>query len=376
MTRIPSLPARSTLRKLGIALLVLGVIAGAGCTGIASDGGNGTDPNGTAASGTNAAGTTASGANASLEGVSLIDHVPAEQNLVIHVNGSIAEDATTQAFLQAGGEAAEQQSEATPEQTPEDVDGAELQGSLDEFEESTGLDPREFEEAIYFGQFDDVPESVEAADAEEQFGLIANTGWTTAELTDAIESNDSIEMEALDYEESGVFYELTNAENDAEDPLYLGLLGDGAYVLGVESTVEGTLDVAYADGDALSGTLRDAYDDTRDGFATVAMTIPEDENAGGATTGPGAEISNNMEVLTGTYYTEDGEIGVEGRITMSSENYATQLSATASIFVTQAEQNEDAPAALQHLEIEQDGNVVIVNYGSDVETLIDLTDSA
>lgn len=370
-SRFATLPDRSSLRKLAIALLALGLVAGAGCAGIAESGGNDTAPNATEP---DVNGTDANGTDVSLSGVSLIDHVPAEQNLVIHVNASITEDATTQAFLEAGSEEAEEQSEETPEQAPENVGEGEFQQSLDEFEDSTGLDPREFEEAIYFGEFSDVPDSVESASAEEQFGLLANTDWTTAELTGAIESNDSIEMEELDYEESGVYYELTNAENPEEDPLYLGVLGDGAYVVGVESTVEGSLDVAYADGDALSGTLREAYNSTRDGYATVAMTIPDD--AGDETTGPGAQISSNMEVLTGTYYTEDGEIGVEGQITMSSANYATQLSASASILLAQAEQSEDAPAALQHLEIEQDGNAVVFNYASDVETLIDVADSA
>ncbi|WP_248517520.1 hypothetical protein [Salinarchaeum laminariae] len=352
------LPDGSTIRTLAIAVLVLGLVAGAGCAGISDSGGNGTDP-------------TTNDTDVALPGVSLIDHVPAEQNLLVHVNTSVTQDATTQAFLEAGSEQAEEEEEVSEE--AEDVDQEEFQESLDEFESSTGLDPREFEEAIYFGEYDEVPGSVDDANADEQFGLIANTDWTTAELTGAVESNDTIHIEALEYEESGVFYELTNDAESAEDPLYLGVLGDGAYVLGVESSVEDTLDVAYADGDALSGTLRDAYNSTRDGYATVTMTVPE--NTGEDQTGMGADVAQNMEVLTGTYYTEDGELGLEAQVTMSNENYATQLSAAASILTAQAGQSEEAPDALQHLSVEQNGAHVVFNYASDVETLIDAADS-
>lgn len=429
--RLPARPERSTLRKLGIALLVLAVVAGAGCAGISDGGSNDTDVeepgvNGSDANATDP-GADASDSNGtdgddgsdgtdsdtddtesdtddtdsdtddsdsdtddtdsdtddsdsdenetetSLDGVSLIDHVPAEQNLVMHVDASISEDATTQEFLEASSEQAEEEPEETPDETPDDVDEEEFQQSLDEFQSSTGLDPLEFEDAIYFGQYDETPDSVESADVEEQFGLIANTGWTTAELTDAIESNESIEMTELDYQESGVYYELTNVENPEEDPLYLGMLGDGAYVIGVESTVEGSLDVAYADGDALSGTLRDAYDES-DGYATFAMTVPEDfaENS----TGTGSQIAQDLEVVAGTYYTEGDELGLETRLTMGEESTATDLSAMASLFKTEAEQSEDAPEALQHLEVEQDGSTVIFDYASDVETLIETADSA
>lgn len=357
-------PDRSTLRLFGIALLVLALVAGAGCAGLSDDaGGNATDANGTNVS------------DAELGTATLIDHVPAEQNVVMYTNLSITEDETTREFFRASEDEAEEQAEE--QQSLEDVQREEFQQSLDEFENETGLDPREFNEIMLFGQYDEgsLSEPFASSDTEdERVGYIANTGWSTEELMAAVESNDSITIESLDYQESGVLYELTSTEeNGEEDPLYVGILAEGTYVMGTESPVRASLDTVYADGDALSGTLRDAYNRTEDGYVKVAFTLPEDQAPG--TTSASNQFVQNAEAVSGAYYTEGEELGFEGRLTMSSEDVATQIKAGADIYLAQARQDAENAEAIEPLSVEQEGSDVTFDYSADVETLVELVES-
>lgn len=361
--RILRTPDRSTLRLFGIALLVLALVAGAGCAGLDDGGGNETDP----MNGTNAT----NGTDAETGDVDMIDHVPAGQNMVMYMDVSVTEDETTREFFEATEDEAE-------EESPDDVEREEFEQSLDEFEAETGLDPREFNEVMLFGQYDEeaVSDPLASSNADEdEFAYIANTGWSTDELMGAVESNDSVRMESVDYEESDVLYELTSTEeSDEEDPLYVGVLSEeGSYVMGTEASVRASLDTAYAEGDALSGTLRDAYDRAKDGYVKIAMTLPEDQTPG--TTSASNQFVQNTEAVSGVYYTEDEELGFEGRLTMNSEEVATQIKTGADIYLTQAREDAENAEAIEPLTIEQDGPDVTFDYAADVETLIELAES-
>lgn len=332
-----TLPERTTLRKLGIALLAMALLAGAGCSGavLGGDGGG-------------------SG------GADLIEYVPADQTVVMEFDMAITQDQTTQQLM-----AASEDDQASQE---------DLQQSLSEFEDETGLDPSGFNSVMIYGQSNGVT-SVSGASSEEDVGVLLDTEWSVEEIRSAIESNESVRLEEQDYSESGVFYRVVNEDSTDDQQTYLGVHGDGVYVIGTEAPVRNSLDVTYADGNALSGTLREAYDNTRDGYLTFAMTMPENAGSGG---GMGSSMTQDVQAMTGVYYTNGDTVGLEGRIIMSSEQSAQNLQQGVQMLLMSYgsdSQNPELAEALQNLEVSQDGTDVTFTYESDVQTLIEASES-
>lgn len=331
-------PERTTLRKLAVALLAMSLVAGAGCSGtvLGGSGGGGSG------------------------GADLVEYVPANQNVVMEFDMAIMQDGTTQELLAASEDDAASQDD--------------LDESLSQFEAETGLDPSGFNSLLVYGQTEGVTTSVEGA-SDENVGIVVDTDWSTEEVMSAIESNDSTTLEAQEYAESGVLYQLVGSSTDDEET-YLGVHGDGVFVFGTESQVRNSLDVTYADGEALSGTLREAYENTRDGYLTFAMTMPEDANTG---SGMGASMAQDVEALTGVYYTDGNSVGMEGRIVMSSESSAQELSRGMGMLLTTYSSDESLDEgtrqALENLEVSQSGTDVTFTYESDVETLIEASES-
>jgi hypothetical protein len=333
-------PERTTLRKLAVALLAMSLVAGAGCSGtvLGGSGGGGSG------------------------GADLIEYVPANQNVVMEFDMAIMQDGTTQDLLAASEDDAASQ---------EDLDE-----SLSEFEAQTGLDPSGFNSLLVYGQTEGMTTSVEDA-SDENVGIVVDTDWSTEEVMSVIESNDSASLEEQEYAESGVFYQFVGSSTDDGQETYLGVHGDGVFVFGTESQVRNSLDVTYADGEVLGGTLRDAYDNTRDGYMTFAMTMPEDASPG---TGMGGSMTQDVEALTGVYYTDGNSVGIEGRIVMASESSAQELSRGMGMLLAtysgDDSLDEGTRQALENLEVSQSGTDVTLTYESDVETLIEASESA
>lgn len=333
--QLPSTPERATFRKLGILLLALALVAGAGCSGTVLGGSDGDDGS----------------------GGEPIEYVPADQNVVVEFDMAIAQDPTTQRLVSEGEDETESQ---------------ELRESLSAFEAETGLDPSGFNSMLVYGQTDQTTTSVDEASSQEDFGAIVETDWSTDELTSAIESNESVSLVEQDYTESGVLYEVQSETDDSDEEVYLGVHGDGVFVIGTEDPVRNSLDVTYDGGNALEGELRDAYDDTRDGYVTFAMTLPEqDTGSQGSLAG---SMTNSLGALTGVYYTDDGTIGVEGRMGTESKDIATTLNVTIHNQLASFQDDPQYSQALQYLEVSTDGSDLVLTYEADVETILEASD--
>ncbi|AGN01435.1 hypothetical protein L593_07450 [Salinarchaeum sp. Harcht-Bsk1] len=327
-------PERTTLRKLGIVLLALALVAGAGCSGavLGGDGGGSSDE-------------------------ALIEYVPQDQTIVMSFDMDVMQDQTTMELL-----ASSENDEASQE---------DLQEGFSEFESETGLDPSGFNSMLIYGQ--DTGMSASVGDtSQEDVGILVDTDWSTEDLVSAIESNDSVSLQEQDYSESGVFYKLVDETSQSDEETYVGVHGNGVYVMGTEGPVRNSLDVTYGDGEALSGTLRDAYDDTRDGYMSFAMTMPEDTGTGG---GMGSSMTQDIQAMTGVYYTSGDTVGLEGRIIMSNEQSAEQFSSTVQMVLTSYGQDPQMSQFVENLDVGQDGSDVTFTYESDVQTLIEASES-
>jgi hypothetical protein len=240
--------------------------------------------------------------------------------------------------------------------------------ALDDIENDTGLDPRKADRMIAFGQ-------TESQDAGNNYGAALISGeWTEDEIVDAIEEDGDTTLEEDEYGGKTVYVQESEFGSDS----WLGILGDGRYVVGTEDAVKDAIDVDTGEADALSGELRTAYDDTRDGYVRFAMTVPTDDiptEAVGRQTNLNAEAFTSLNTVSGAYYTDGDTVGLSMSMASGSEDDATDVYDVTNGAVSLARgatDNDEIKSALQDVEVEQDGSTVTVTYSNTAEAIVDL----
>lgn len=340
---------RLSVRKAGILLLVFALATGAGCAGVLDDGGSGGDD--------------------------LVDNVPADQNVLIEVDADLFTDDTTRQLLEGGSE---QRADA-PNET-------QVQAAATLVENETGLDPRDVERVLLFGQSDevqdaqdvrdveDVEDSVDAAQGEnDRFGVLVATDWSQENVTAAFQDATGSALAEASYDaQDGVLYRLSD-DDPGDEPIYVGALGDGRIVLGDEPAVRASLDTEYAGADSLSGDLRDAYESTRDGYLSVAVSVPQEGQNGTA-----AEFGE-LRAMTAVYYADDGTVGLEGRMVLGSASDAQQFDRAIGGLLTSfrngSSMDPETQQLLENVAVSQDGTDVVFTYESDLQELIEAAES-
>lgn len=336
---------RSTLRALGgldprrartlaTVLVFVGLVATAGCTGLLSDDegapGAGSDP---------------------------VEFVPADQDVLIHVDGAILQDETTiTAIERLGGQQLEGQGLQS-----------DLEESYDQIEEETGLDPRDFEEALVYGTYPD--QGVQAdPSAQDEVGIVVRGSWAQDDIVSAMEDSGT-ELEAQSYEGQDVLYEVP-ASTPGGEPTYFGVLAENTFVIGSESMVTGALDVSYSGADSVSGPVRDAYDDAPDGLITFAASVPEEQLGGVAGGQSGQSPAQDVEAINGVYTTEGDSVRLVTQLLVSDEESATTLRDAVQGVIAQVQLG--APEYSEYLnsvEVSQDGSTVEVSIELTVDEI-------
>ncbi|ELZ06605.1 hypothetical protein [Natrialba aegyptia] len=288
------------------------------------------------------------------------EHAPAGSNMLLHVDADVLSDEDNQQLVDAFA-------------SVEDEEAVDDQGDVvSEFENETGLDIREANQFLLFANTDEGP-------VDESGGIIVYSDWETDAVISAIEEEDETEYEQTEFEGEGVLYE------PAEDPeygapQYVGDLGDGRFVFGPEAPVRGALEVEYGDADPVSGDVREAYDETRDGHVTLAMSLPDGSVPENDPMTPNVDVSafQNVSVITGVYDTDGGEAGIEMGIHADSEDDALDvkdvIDGAISMF-SGSTTNDDLKDTLREIEVEQDGTTVDVSYWNDIDELVELIES-
>jgi hypothetical protein len=238
---------------------------------------------------------------------------------------------------------------------------ASLSDALDRIEDETGLDPRQLNELITFGE----------VGADDSFGAVVWTDWSESDLVDAAEWNDTEATETT--------YEGKTLYDGGEDD-WIGVLDDGVFALGTENSVKSVVDTHSGDADAVGGDVRSAYEQTRDGYVRFAFEVPDEavpEDSSGqfdvsvfssVQTGHGSISAGSDSVFSLSLQTADGE---------SAENVADVIDGglvtlrnrieESSPMGPSGEQLSDSViSTIDATEVSQDGSTVTVTISSDI----------
>lgn len=320
--------------KVAIGLLV--VIALAGCTGGFGSSGGGTDH---------------------------VEYVPSDAEFVGHVDMAVLEDDDSRELMNAL---------AQQETTTGDVDDA-----MSQFEDETGLDPSAVNDVVVFSTASgaNIEDSLEQ---QQQGGVIVYSDWSEDEFISAVEENGEVEYEET--ERNGMtVYEPQTDEEMYTTPQYIGVLEDGTYVIGDETSVDSSIAVAAGEDDGLSGEMRDAYDSMDGGYVTFVGTVPGEAIPEQSSGEFDASAFQDVSVVGASYGTSSGTVTAEAVMYVDSEDSASDVADVTEgglAMVRGTTTDEDLKSELQSIEVEQDGDIVEVTYEGNVETLVDLIESA
>lgn len=297
------------------------------------------------------------------------EYVPDNSDFIVHADMAVAQDDATQSLIDELAEA------------DESTDAEEAEDFFEEFEDETGLDAREVNDLVMYG--------TDVGDFEnEEFAFVLYADWAEDDLIESIEEEEDYEYTAVD---TG---DVTLYEPDVDDdyvgsPMYIAALDDGTFVLGDEGAVNEAVDVANGDADAVEGEMRDVFDSMDDGYLTFVYDLDEEEvpnQQAGA--GVNLAVFEDVSVVGGTYAT-DGDDSVSVRVHMHADNdeaaedivdvtkggltfYVQELEQVAE--ETEDEELADMAEEIDSIEVEQDGDIVVITYESSVDDLADLLD--
>ena len=294
------------------------------------------------------------------------DVVPADADFLVHVDMGVLTDGEAQQLFETASE--EDMSEGF-----DDMDEA-----LAEIEDEFGLDPRAVDNVLVFGSM--------AADLEYG-GAVVDTSWDVEDVVSAIEADEGIEYELTEHAGQDVLYEPTEVST-LGDPLYVGELEDGQLVFGDEHAVTGALDVSYDGADALSGPVRDAFDDSPSGYVTFAAGTPDelvpgadpmaddDPMAGGdPMMGGGMGDLGEIEAVAGAIYTSSGNVGIEARAIFSDSSTAGEMAEMIEgVLPMLAMDDPELAEQLDKLDVSTSGSALVVTFETPVDELFELED--
>lgn len=284
-----------------------------------------------------------------------VESVPAESQVLINMDfAGMIEDQNLRdvgnAFI--GGLA-----EAEGYNGPTDIDSA-----FAAAEDEAGITPSDVSSMLVFGKVEQ---------DSEYGGALMNSSISEEDLTAAASEN------GAEYEEStygGKTVYTTTAmitptgEDVGIDSGALGVLGDGQYVLGTQAVVEDVIDVVNGDADPVSGEVLTNYENTTEGYLRMAAQLPEDFGQES-----GMSVASSVQYLSGSFYSQESELGLDITMHTESSDAATQLQGLFQAQLDQMGQDADEQLAqfLEGVTIETDDANVTISVVQSVSLLED-----
>jgi len=273
-----------------------------------------------------------------------IDYVPEDAETVVRIDMTITDDRTTQLLAVVSGASA-----------PGAGNGSDIRTA---FQNETGIDPDPTEEVVLFSADNSV------TNTSAYHGTIVHTEATTAAAVEDIRNATDERYETTSYGGQTV-YEPANSSGQ-----WIGVLGDGALVVGSEAAVEETIGVSTGEADSFDGELRSAYDDTRNGTVTFATATPErflPSNSAFIDT----DVYRDVETVSGAYYISSGSTGIEMQLRAANAGSAqsvAQVSEGAIAIGPTYIQNESTSEALGSVNVTREERTVTLSYEQPIET--------
>lgn len=245
------------------------------------------------------------------------------------------------------------------------------------FENRTGLDPLAATALLVF----------EVAGNGSAIGYIVDGNWSEDAFLDTLEETTDREYDRQTTHEESVIYVpvAPNDDEDAEDDegdengtesVFVGVHGDGRYVVGDEAAVSASLDVRYGDADPLSGPVRNAYDETADAPLTVASEqsgsiVPEQFE--GLAPEWIVETFEDAEAVSRSYETTEAGIAIDLGLHAADEATATEIRETVPGALAYLAANEltgdELADELETIEVIQEETIVWLSYDGTNETV-------
>lgn len=247
---------------------------------------------------------------------------------------------------------------------------ANVSAALEEARDSSDLDPSGLNNVVAFGAY---PEGGSSADAG--YGaVIVGSSWEEAALIETIRNQSDATVTEGEYGGATVY----TTEGSEEGTI--GVLADGKYVFGTTAAVEDVIDVDQGNADALSGSLRTAYEDSHEGYVRFAATVPQDSASvpGGAAPG-GVNVSDAFQKITmvsGAHYTDGDSVGVTTTLHAEDSSAASDIQSTIDGLVSIAQgtvEDPDLTAVIDSVSVsEPDGSTVTITYEQSTSEIEDL----
>ena len=300
----------------------------------------------------------------------MIDTVPEDVDLVMYVDPGIADDDATNALLDELGA-------ISGTTDTEDVD------PTARFEDETDLNYDDLSSVVVFGQYPDegTTAGMGGFSGASYSGALIESSWAEEDFVEAMENapsgDASTVYEEEEYEGYTVYVQKPGEDDiddflqDTENPTWVGVIGNGNYVVGTEDAVKDALDVDAGEEDSFSGDLRSAYDDTRDGLVKFASAVPEEQVGSGM----GSQSAENVDYVAGSYYSAGSStVGMEVRMVTGDADDAENIIAQIDGGIASVEESvddEDVQALLDSVETSQSGSTAVVTFEAETSVIAD-----
>jgi hypothetical protein len=306
----------------------------------------------------------------------MADSVPEDVDVVMYMDPGVAEDETT-ADLVNGLINISKDQQGEFYSGPDDYEAV-----MEQAESNSSLDIDDLNSVTVYGKYPDNASSTVGMAQDSYVGVLVNSEWSEAEFMNEVENGTDYEEDEY---EGRTIYEQTSASAAGTEG-YIGVLGDGQYVIGTEDAVEDAIDVETGSMDPFSGDLRTAYDDTRSGentYLKFAANFPEEETLEQAGTGVASSEQftavTNIAAMSGSYYTDGDGIGMQMRLETGNEDDADDLAALVDGGVTTVKQSartNETQRLLDEVEVSRDGTVVKMTFESPVDRIVGAWEAA
>jgi hypothetical protein len=241
---------------------------------------------------------------------------------------------------------------------------------LARFEDDFGLDPTAVSSLTPFfngGSFYGFGASGGAA--------VVAADWSAEDITDSLSDSMGNSYEEDEHYGQPIYHPETDRYFGAA--IWLGVLGDGEYVIGSEGAVRETIEVHLGEVESLDGRMQEAYGATRDAPVRFVLDLPlgliPDEIERDDTTVQ-LEPLNEVATVAGSVYRDGNTRGVEVTMAADDTDTAENLVDTVEGYIAFAEEGTEREAlveALNEVAVSRDGSDVVLRYESTVDDLAD-----
>lgn len=325
-----------SIRRIAAVLVVAGLVASAGCSSVLSGGGG-------------------AAVNAKL------DSVPANADTLafVDVQGLLGDDALRSIANTYYTEQAEAYGEYYSGPTS-------VAGILSQIENESGISPEKLDTVTFFASA-----KKQADSGEDEFaGMIVTSRLSKSALKSALEAVGR--SSATETYEGTTLWVARDSVSGSQN--VVGWLGDGTFVLGNRASVESVIHVRAGDADAVSGELRKTFEDTRDGYVTYAMSVPQGQfDAGQYQTGEfDTSAFNSVHTVSGAFYVEGSSVGLVTHVATNASSAASDIEDVTSGAISLYKglvKDQTVQQALEKVEVTSEGTTITITYENSASTI-------